>query len=196
MKDDELEIWRQQWNSQPAVPIDLIRKVERQTIYMKLEHISLILPGLIGVATIVAAIRVPTLPWILLAIGIWCFNIIGGVLQIRNSKGAWTPAADTTAAYVALSIARCHARLKSIRLFYVFAPLLTAFVLAVVYQIIASYDGLKTTRDYLIMIGGFVYAAAIVGFVTWLMSSKGKKIQAELTYLMNLQRQLRNGGAE
>jgi len=98
MKDDELETWRRQWNSQPAVPIDLIRKVERQTVYMKLEQISLLLPALIGVATIVLAVRVRTFPWIILAIGIWFFNIIGGYIQIKNTKGTWAPEADTTAA--------------------------------------------------------------------------------------------------
>ena len=36
-----------------------------------------------------------------------------------------------------------------------------------------------------------VEAAAVMGFVTWLMSNKGKKVRAELTYLMNLQRELK-----
>src|SRR5262249_561792 len=56
MKDDELEIWRRQWHSQPDVPIDLIRKVERQTVYMKLQRLALIAPVLVGVGTIVAAV--------------------------------------------------------------------------------------------------------------------------------------------
>ena len=189
MKDDELETWRRQWNSQPAVPIDLIRKVERQTVYMKLEQISLLLPALIGVATIVLAVRVRTFPWIILAIGIWFFNIIGGYIQIKNAKGTWAPEADTTAAYVELSIARCRAKLKNIRLFYVLGPSLFAFVSAVNFSII--YPVLKTTRDHLIMFGGLAEAAAVMGFVTWLMSNKGKKVRAELTYLMNLQRELK-----
>jgi ABC-type multidrug transport system permease subunit len=191
MKEDELEIWRRQWNSQPAVPIDLIRKVERQTVYLKLEHLSLILPGLIGVALIVAAVRERTIPWIIMAIGIWCFNLIGGYLQIKNSKDTWAPTTDTTSAYVQLSIARCHARLKNIRLFYVLSALLSAFVFGVNYLIIASYSVLKTPRDYAYMFGGFAYAAAVVGVVAWLMSKKGKKVQAELAYLMNLERQLK-----
>jgi membrane-associated HD superfamily phosphohydrolase len=164
--------------------------VERQTVYMKLEHLSLILPAMIGVTLVIVAVRERTIPWIIMAIGIWCFNIIGGYLQIRNSKGAWTPAADTTAAYVELSVTRCRARLKNIRLFYVFAPLLTAFVFAVDYAIVASYNVLKTRRDYLIMLGGFAYAAAIVGLVSRFMFNKGKKTQAELAYLMNLQKSL------
>jgi len=41
------------------------------------------------------------------------------------------------------------------------------------------------------MFGGLAEAAAVMGFVTWLMSNKGKKVRAELTYLMNLQRELK-----
>ena len=190
MKDDELEIWRRQWNSQPSVPIDLIRKVERQTVYMKFENASLILPGLIGVATIIAAVRMPTAPWILLSIGVWCFNIIGGYIQIRNSKGAWAPVADTTEAYVEVSIRRCRAKLGNMRLFFVMAPLLTAFVMIVVYQIIASAGELRTPKDFLIMIGSFAYAGGIVAFVSWLTAGKRKKVQAEMAYLLNLQQQL------
>ena len=192
MKDDELEIWRRQWNSQPAVPIDLIRKVERQTVYMKFENAALILPGLIGVAAVVAAIRVPTAPWILLAIGIWCFNIIGGYLQIKNTKGAWMPVADTTAAYVELSIRQCRSKLNNMRLFFVMAPLLTTFVMVVVWQIIASNAVLRTTKDFLTMIGSFAYAGAVVGIVSWITAGKRRKVQAELTYLLNLQQQFQN----
>ena len=45
MTDDELEKWRQEWRGQPAVPIDLIRKVERETAYSTLGYLALILPG-------------------------------------------------------------------------------------------------------------------------------------------------------
>src|SRR5262249_56053688 len=107
MRDDELEGWRRQWHAQPAVPIDLIRRVERQTMYMQLDWIAQILPGLIGVATVVAAIVMRSWTWVLLACGTWLFNIVGWWFMIRNTEGIWTPFAPTTPPYIQLSFNRC-----------------------------------------------------------------------------------------
>jgi hypothetical protein len=194
MKDDELEVWRRQWHSQPAVPIDLIRKVERQTVYMKLQRFALILPVLIGIATVVAAILLKTAPVILLAVGVWVFIILGLVFQYQNEKGVWSPAAETTSAYLELSIARCRKKLNDIRYTFVFAPLLTLFVLVVDYQILASYGVLRTTGDLKKVAAGFLFAIGVVGVVMLLMLATRKKVKQELDYLLNLQRQLEEDG--
>ncbi len=34
--DNELEVWRRQWQSDTTVPLDLRRKVERQSRFMKI----------------------------------------------------------------------------------------------------------------------------------------------------------------
>ena len=185
-------MWRREWNSQPRVPVDLIRKVERQTVYMKLGQLTLILPLLIGVATTVAAVWLQTFLTIIFTVGTWSFILIVGYYQLKNSKALWSPVANTTAAYVDLSIRRCRAQIKSIRLVYLMAPLLTAFVMAVDYLIIASYGALKTQRDFLFMLAAFAYGGGIVAIVVWLMSKKRGKIEAELAYLLSLQRQLKN----
>jgi hypothetical protein len=190
MRDDELESWRREWNAQPLVPIELIRKVERQTVYMKLNHFALILPVLIGVGTIVAAVRMRTFPTVLLAVGVWGWMSIAGYFQLKNSRGTWSPVSDTTAAYVELSIRRCRAAINNIRLMKIMTPLLVAVVFGADFLIVTSFGVLKTQRDYLFMFGAFVYAAAIVAVVVWLVSRKRAKIQAELTWLLNLQRQI------
>jgi hypothetical protein len=188
--DNELDIWRRQWHSQPAVPIDLIRKVERQTVYMKLQRLALIAPLSIGVGTVVLAVMMPTIPWILLAVGTWVFILIGLWFEMQNSKGIWVPAAETTAAYVDLSIERCRRQMSAFRYFFVFAPLLTAFVMVAVFQVLASYDAIQTTRDYVFVAGSFAYSTAVVGVVAAGMVKKRRKVRAELDYLLNLQRQL------
>lgn len=190
MNEEELELWRRQWHSQPAIPIELIRKVERQTVYLKLQRLSLILPVLVGIGTIVLAFMTPTLPWILLSVGTWVFIIVGLIFQFRNDKGIWAPAAETTAAYVDLSITRCRKQLNDIRYSFIFSPLLTTFVLVALYQVLADSGALRTARDYAIMAGSFLYAAGIVGIVLLLMRAKRKKVQAELAYLLDLQRKL------
>jgi hypothetical protein len=190
VNEEELELWRRQWHSQPAIPIELIRKVERQTVYLKLQRLSLILPVLVGIGTIVLAFMTPTLPWVLLSVGTWVFIIVGLVFQFRNDKDIWAPAAETTAAYVDLSIIRCRKTLNDIRYSFIFSPLLTTFVLVALYQVLADSGALRIARDYAIMAGSFLYAAGIVGIVLWLMRAKRKKVEAELAYLLDLQRKL------
>jgi hypothetical protein len=190
--DDELEVWRRQWHSQPAVPIDLIRKVERQTVYMRLEWILQILPGLVGLGTIVAAIVMQTLPWILLAIGTWVFILIGWYFMVKNLRGVWAPTAETTAAYVELSIERCRRKLDNFRFGKVMSVLLTMFVMVALYQLLASGGALRTTEDYLAMVGSFLFATAVVLVVLKLSSGKRRKTEEELAYLLNLQRQLKD----
>ena len=192
MTDDELEVWRRQWHSQPAVPIDLIRKVERQTIYMRLEWILQVLPGLIGLGTIIAAFIMQTVPWIFLAIGTWVFILIGWRFMVKNMRGVWAPTAQTTSAYLELSIERCRRKQKDFRFGNVMAMLLTSFVLIVVYQILASSGALRTTRDYWITAAAFLYAIVIVSVVLLLQAVKRKTTEKELAYLLNLQRQLQD----
>ena len=190
MRDDELEVWRRQWHSQPAVPIELIRKVERQTVYMKLEWISMILPMLVGIGTTVAAVNNPTVPFIFLAVGTWLFIILGTIIQIQNDKGTWAPARETTAAYVDLSIRRCRRKLYAHRYGLVFSTLFTLFVLVVNYQMLAGYGAFRTFEDYLAAAGAYLFAAFVVAIVMFLMTGRRKKTKAELDYLLNLQRQM------
>ena len=196
MKDDELEIWRRQWHSQPGVPIDLIRKVERQTVYMKLQRLSLILPILIGIGTIVAAIIMKMAPWMFLAVGTWVFIVLGLLFQYQNEKGIWAPAAETTSAYLELSIARCRKKLNDVRYTLVFAPLLTLFVLVVDYQILASYSVVRTRADVAKIASGFLLAIGVVGVVMLMVIATRIRVKAELAYLLNLQRQLEEKDAD
>ena len=193
MKDEELEVWRRQWHSQPAVPIDLIRKVERQTVYMRLNWIAQILPGLVGVGTIIAAIVMRGVWWIILATGTLLFIAIGWSFMIENKRGVWAPAAETTAAYLELSVERCLRKLREIRFTKVFTLLLTAFVFLVDYATLASAGALNRASDYLVMGGAFLLAILVVSVILMFQDQKRRKTEAELTYLLNLQRSVSGG---
>jgi hypothetical protein len=191
MTDDELEVWRRAWHSQPAVPIDLIRKVERQTIAMRRDWILQIAPGLIGVGIAIAAVIMQTVTWILLAVGTWFFIFIGWRFMLENQRGVWAPASETTAAYVELSIERCRRALHNIRFGNVMLWLLTAFVLIADYQILKSEGGLSTTSDFLITIGVFALTTIAVSMIFIFQLRKRRQTQADLEYLLDLQRQAR-----
>jgi uncharacterized membrane protein (DUF485 family) len=118
------------------------------------------------------------------------FIILGLVFQYKNEKGLWSPAAETTSAYLELSIARCRKKLNDIRYTLVFAPLLTLFVVVVDYQILASYGVIRTSEDVAKIAFGYLFAVGVVAVVMLLTLAKRKKVKDELAYLLNLQRQL------
>jgi len=190
MTDDELEVWRRQWRSQPQVPLELIRKVERETVNMRLSWISQILPALIGAATIVGAVITQNISWILLAGGTWVFILIGWYFLVQNYKGVWEPSAATTAAYVELSIERCRRTLNDIRFSIVMMWLLTAFVFIADYQILKGTGGLTTTSDFLIVAAAFAFATVIVSIVFIYQIRKRRRTKTELEYLLNLRAKL------
>ena len=190
MTDDELEVWRRQWRSQPQVPLELIRKVERESVNMRLNWISQILPGLIGVGTIVGAVVTRDLSWILLAAGTWVFILIGWYSLVQNYKGVWEPSAATTAAYLELSIERCRRRLNDIRFTNIMMWLLTAFVFFSDYQILKGAGSLTTTSDFLIVAAAFAFATVIVSIVFIFHLRKRRRTNTELEYLLNLRAKL------
>lgn len=193
MKDDELEVWRRQWQGQPAVPIDLIRKVERDTIYLRLGLYVVYIPYTIGIVAAIGAIRNPTLLSIVFASGLWLFIIIARIFGGQNMKGVWAPAAETTAAYVDLSILRCRSRLNQIRFSNVLTPLLTTFVLVGVYELSATAGHLAKREDYVSLALSFLWTIAVVTFVQIMLARRRKKTAAELAYLLDLKHKLENG---
>jgi hypothetical protein len=186
MTDDELEVWRRQWHSQPAIPIDLIRRVERQTVYMRMDRYAQIAPALIGIGTIVAAVMMPSAPWILLAIGTWMFIVLGWVFMVENRRGVLTPAAETTAAYVELSIERCRRELKDVRYGSVMTVLLTLFVLVADYQILRHQGALNSAWDFVVVGIAFAVAAFAAGCILVFQAKKRRKTESELAYLSDL----------
>jgi hypothetical protein len=190
MTDEELEVWRREWHSQPGIPLDLIRRVERQTVYMRLEWLAQIAPALIGAGTIVAAVLMQTIPWILLAFGTWLFIILEWVFLVENRRGVWAPTAETTAAYVGLSIERCRRKLKHLRYGNAMTVLLTLFVLVADYQILNYAGALNSAWDFVVVGIAFAIAALAAGCILLFQARKRRKTETELAYLVDLQRQL------
>jgi hypothetical protein len=193
MRDDELEMWRQQWQGRPEVVIELIRRVERETTQMRLGWLALLLPAAVvtGV-TVLVAIK-PNVGGILFAAGLWLIMGIGVWLGKRSQKGLWLPAAETTAAYLELSIERCRRTQQGFRFWRLF-PLffaVTAFVLFGVYNGLKEKGALETTEDYWIVAATFLWTICVEGFVLYVLWRNGRKIQVELEYLLNLQGRLR-----
>lgn len=133
--DTELEVWRHQWQSGTPVPLDLRRKVQRQSRFMKIGLIVEILVTIvIGGAVAGWAVRSPQPDILLLAIETWVFVAVAWAFGLAVNRGNWSPSAQDTAAFIELSVRRCRARLAGI--WFASAAFLfhTAFVLGWVYH--------------------------------------------------------------
>jgi hypothetical protein len=189
MKSDiELESWRQQWQSQPQVPVDLIRKVERQTVHMRLLRLSEVLVTVfMGGGTIVAAIITRNSEVALLAVGTAIAIALAWRFSLKHTRGLWAPSADTTAAYLDLSIRRGRWKVADARYDSIQAVLLSVFVCVVDYRILVSYGKWSSLSDawWLWVIGGVLSLLLLFAF-----ENRRKRAKTELEYVSRLQAEL------
>jgi hypothetical protein len=107
-------------------------------------------------------------------------------------RGVWSPASETPAAYLQLSIERCRRTERGWRIGRVLAVLLTAFVLFGVYELIGAAGALNTTASYWIVAATFLWTICVVGSMLLFVQRRiVRKMRTELEYLLNLQKQLR-----
>jgi hypothetical protein len=196
--DDELEVWRREWQAQPAVTMDLIRdlirKVERDTVRMRRSRWALLAPTTVAAGTTVIAALNPRIDAIVFAGGMWVLVILTWLALAQGLKGVWTPAEQTTAAYLDLAVERARRAIKSFRSGRLLSPLITAFVLTGVWQGMKSQGRLESASGYWSLAAVSLYTIGIVAFVMFLNHKKQKKRQAELEYLLDLRRRFKEGG--
>jgi hypothetical protein len=117
--DVELENWRRQWQSRAESAVDtaaverLRRRVLRETRSLKLNLIWPILVTLVvGGAMILRALRSEQSLDVLFAVEAWIFIVVIWIGSLWIARGTWRPLADTTAAFVDISIRRREANLR------------------------------------------------------------------------------------
>jgi len=114
--DLELESWREQWQADAKVPADLRRKVARDTRNMRFMVAAEVLVTVtIGGGSIVWATLEPRVEMFVLAVAVWIFLAAAWTAAVITRRGAWSPAAVTTADFIELSIRRCRGKLAAAR---------------------------------------------------------------------------------
>ena len=113
--DVELDAWRLLWQARaPGVP-DVRALVERETRRMRrfvAGEIAITIVfggGSLGWAALSRRTDV-----LVLAIGVWLLLAIAWTLAFLLRRGAWTPAAATTTAFLDLAILRCRRRREAV----------------------------------------------------------------------------------
>ncbi len=119
MNNGEFLRWQQLWQSHRLVPIELVRRVERQTLRMQALRIAeiavtIVMGGGLIAATIVHPLMEQTY-WVALTLLTWVFIIAAWTVSLRITGSAWNAAEPSVSAYVDLQVRRYKQQINGIR---------------------------------------------------------------------------------
>jgi hypothetical protein len=113
--DPELKTWRRQWKTDEAIPLDLRQRVERETRSLRRQRYgSIVVTVVMGGGAAGWALVSQRPISVALAIGVWFFIAVAWVIATGLTRDILTPSADTTAAFLDLSIRRCRRQLQGL----------------------------------------------------------------------------------
>ncbi len=161
--DTELEAWRQEWLEHTDPLPELKKKIGRQNLRTAAAILAI---GLCLAVSTIEALRLHSSFLAGAATGISLVSIFVGGYAWWVRRGAWKPAAQTTAAYAELCYKRAVAKARTVRFsFY--------FLLATVIPIVAfSAFHWRTLRPF-----EGVILAALVAELFWLKHFERRKRQ-------------------
>ena len=192
--DAELEEWRRHWQgeSEPSVDPDAVdvlrRRVLRETRRLKMNLLGPILVTLV-VGGWIASRAVRTGQWIdvLLAIESWLFIAVVWAGCLWIARGTWRPLADTTAAFIEVSIRRRVANLRAAAFgACVYVVQLTLLVLVLGTASPQGFAAVLTSPQVIVL--GWVGVPAVLAALYWFR----RRDRADLERLRELKRQLQS----
>jgi hypothetical protein len=120
----EWESWAREWRSEEGEGSrsstigreEIERRVRRQSRRLRL----LVFVDALVVSVFLAlsawmAIRIPDPLMIVWAAAVWVFTFVALAFTIRNRRGIWAASAETTRAYLELSLERCRRKVRTAR---------------------------------------------------------------------------------
>jgi hypothetical protein len=190
--DVELQKWRQQWQAEPRTPARaeeverLRRRVLSETRWQKL---GLIAPFFVtfgvGGGTLLMALLTQQTVQIVIAIETWIFIAVCWIGSMWLARGTWRPLADTTAAFVEVSIRRRESYIGGATFGMCLYVLQLVFV-AVLLHFATNARAIDVlTSPQMIVIGWIGLPSALAGGY-WFR----RRQRAELERLLELKRQL------
>ncbi len=190
--DVELEKWRRHWQGGPAdAPraddVERLRRhVVRETRLIKLGMIApVMVTVLIGGGAVLRALRSGEAIDVVLAVENWIFIIALWVGCLAIARGTWRPLADTTAAFVDLSIRRREANLRGAT-FGAWCYVLQFLIVTVVMSIATSVEAVAVLTSWPVIVLGWVGVPSVFAALYWYR----RRQRPELARLRELKRQL------
>jgi hypothetical protein len=186
-RDHELERWQDDWRAHDVIPAALARRVARGTRWMRLGvAVEIVITIAMGGGSLAWAIVSRRSDIGILAAGVWIIIAMAWTLSIVLRRGAWQPAAATTAAFVEIAILRCERGLQVIKAQAALFVFILGFDLVWLYHYGAEtsvWTFLTRPAVVLIAWGGTVVAAAAA---IWYR----RRLRRELAQLLRLRREL------
>jgi hypothetical protein len=196
--DTELAQWQRQWQAPEHAQNDtdvaeaLKRRVTRDS---RLQTIGLIAPILvtigIGGAAIAHALSRASFADVLLAAEICVFILVTWAGSLWLARGTWRPLAETTAAFIDISVRRCRSNLRAAS----FAAWLYVcqLLIVVLWRLVGSPVELTALlTSWPVILLGWVGMPVFFAWRSWFMRVQ----HAELDRLIELERQLKAGQAD
>jgi hypothetical protein len=190
--DAELDSWRRQWRSgsDGAAGTDaaeaLVRRVLRDTRRMKLGLIAPVLVTFgIGGAVVSRALRTGQVMDVVLAVECWLLIVVLWVGCLWFARGTWRPRADTTAAFVDISIRRCEADIRSASFgAYLYALQFLFIVLVKIFGSAVGAVAVLTSPSAILL--GWLGLPLVAAWMIWFR----RRQRTRLEHLRGLRRQL------
>lgn len=133
--DPELKTWQRQWQTREVIPPDLRLRVERETRSLRRQRYGRIaVTVLMGGGAAGWAFVSPRPMTVALAIGVWFFIAVAWVISHGLTRDILTPSADTTTAFLDLSIRRRRRQLQGLVAQAVLYVTIVAFDLVWIYH--------------------------------------------------------------
>lgn len=189
--DSDMDGWRRLWHARPdsVVAADLQDRVARET---RRRAVWMIAPVFVTVAIggwiTARAFGAPELDNIVLAVETWLYIALIWAGSLWIDRGTWRPLANTTAAFVEISIRRCSSTVSGLR----FGALMYVVQFLFIVWWKRHYSGLQWSdllTAWPVILIGWVGGPVFLAFVAWY---SGRK-RAELQQLIGLRRQLGEG---
>lgn len=188
--DMELEVWRQEWQSEATIPPDLRRKVERQSRLMKVGFVADALVTVVMGGGTTAWAAFSSKPEItLVAVATWLFLAVAWAFVLTVNRGLWAPSALDAAAFMDISVRRCQTTLATI--WFAVGLFLSEVAFGLSWSYIQSVDPREPLLNWLWFSSwriDFVWLCtlAFFGGVLWYRRKK----QAELACLLRLREEM------
>jgi hypothetical protein len=186
-ESDELNAWIDDWRAEDAGAAtdieSIVRRVKRRSLGLKLLTIGELL---IVIATLVSltafAVRHPH-PLDIAAMSTLCLLALGALaFSLWNRRGLWTPATETTAAYLALAHARLRRRREALRFSRWLLAAETAIFLPWIWHRLHLGGGQPSLLAYALAYG---YLALVVGVIGGVIAWLERWTRRELAALPN-----------
>lgn len=192
--DDELREWMSDWQvgpePEPEVRDAIRRRVRRQSRKLVLYTAGELTLGLLMLAFVIrTAVARPVFFNVAAMAGLALAILWAVTYSLWSSRGTWRPAAETTTAFLDLSILRCRRRLNALRAGWWLLAVELAIMIPWLHLLLRSGGAnAPLTPGYAAAFGFLILVASLA--VAFLIVAK-RKARRELREIEELQRDLR-----